>query len=78
MVNAYGRIYCILTELGSSSGYGHATRVSAFATALLSLDEKPEIHVVSSAPTHVFSECISHGAHYRYAEVDPVISQPLA
>ena len=67
-----------LTKPVSPLGYGHATRVSAFATTLLSLDDKPEIYVVSSAPTHVFTECISHGAHYRYAEVDPVISQPLA
>ncbi|KAK0469503.1 uncharacterized protein EV420DRAFT_1494846 [Desarmillaria tabescens] len=64
----------------SGHGYGHATRVSAFACHLLSLPEeaKPTIYIVSSAPKHVFSESIAVGAHYRYAEIDPVIVQPLA
>ncbi|KAF8577788.1 hypothetical protein K439DRAFT_1417894 [Ramaria rubella] len=62
----------------SGHGYGHATRVSAFASALLSVQEDVEIHIISSAPTHVFSECIGHGAHYRYADIDPIIAQPLA
>lgn len=52
--------------------------MSAFASSLLSLDAKPAIHVVSSAPPHVFSECINQGAQYRNADVDPVIVQPLA
>lgn len=60
------------------SGYGHATRVSAFASALLSLDPTPVIHIVSSAPKHIFSQCLKVGAIYRYAEIDPVIVQPLA
>lgn len=59
-------------------GYGHATRVSAFASALLNLDPVPVIYIVSSAPKHIFSQCTRVGAVYRYAEIDPVIAQPLA
>ncbi|KAK0194058.1 hypothetical protein F5146DRAFT_1110435 [Armillaria mellea] len=64
----------------SGHGYGHATRVSAFACHLLSLPEesKPTIYIVSSAPKHVFSESIAAGSQYRYSEIDPVIVQPLA
>ncbi|KAH9944850.1 hypothetical protein B0H21DRAFT_791976 [Amylocystis lapponica] len=62
----------------SGHGYGHATRVSAFATHLLSLDPKPTIHIVSSAPEHVFADSIARGALYRHAVIDPVIVQPLA
>ncbi|KAF8623623.1 hypothetical protein AX17_007325 [Amanita inopinata Kibby_2008] len=75
MVKACLAYYC------SGHGYGHATRVSAFACHLLALS-KPErpvtIFIVSSAPQHVFTESIACGAHYRYAEIDPVIVQPLA
>ena len=42
-------------------GYGHATRVSAFACHLLRLDPKPIVHIVSSAPKHVFSDSIALG-----------------
>lgn len=61
-------------------GYGHATRVSAFARHLLSVDEanRPVIYIVSSAPEHVFADSIACGARYRFAEIDPVIVQPLA
>ncbi|KAF9648007.1 hypothetical protein BDM02DRAFT_3169160 [Thelephora ganbajun] len=62
----------------SGHGYGHATRVSAFASALLTLDPAPVIYIVSSAPKHIFSQCMRVGANYRYAEIDPVIAQPLA
>ncbi|OCH85724.1 hypothetical protein OBBRIDRAFT_784503 [Obba rivulosa] len=77
MINGHSRnlrfaYYC------SGHGYGHATRVSAFACHLLSLDPRPTIHIVSSAPTHVFADSLALGAHYRYAEIDPVIVQPLA
>ena len=59
-------------------GYGHATRVSAFATHLRELDNPPTIHIISSAPKHVFEQAIGAGSLYRYAEIDPVIVQPLA
>lgn len=61
-------------------GYGHATRVSAFARHLLSLtlDRRLTIHIVSSAPRHVFADSIACGALYRPADIDPVIVQPLA
>ncbi|TDL16548.1 hypothetical protein BD410DRAFT_617002 [Rickenella mellea] len=62
----------------SGHGYGHATRVSAFASHLLSISPKPVIYIVSSAPKRVFSDCIDRGAKYRFAEIDPVIVQPLA
>ncbi|TFK28152.1 hypothetical protein FA15DRAFT_612610 [Coprinopsis marcescibilis] len=62
----------------SGHGYGHATRVSALVQALLNVDLHGTIHIVSSAPEHVFSDCIKRGAFYRYAEIDPVIVQPLA
>lgn len=65
----------------SGHGYGHATRVSAFACHLLSLSdaERPVVvHIVSSAPQHVFAQSIALGAKYRYAQIDPVIVQPLA
>ncbi|KAJ7285369.1 hypothetical protein C8J57DRAFT_1291312 [Mycena rebaudengoi] len=64
----------------SGHGYGHATRVSALTSHLLCLSEleKPAVHVVSSAPIHVFTDSIALGAVYRYANIDPVIVQPLA
>ncbi|KAG5637484.1 hypothetical protein H0H81_004407 [Sphagnurus paluster] len=64
----------------SGHGYGHATRVSAFACHLLDLpnNERPTIYITSSAPKHVFADSIALGAVYRYAEIDPVIVQPLA
>ncbi|KAF9787482.1 hypothetical protein BJ322DRAFT_1099555 [Thelephora terrestris] len=62
----------------SGHGYGHATRVSAFASALLTLNPPPVIYIVSSAPRHIFSQCTGIGAIYRYAEIDPIIAQPLA
>ncbi|KAK7690543.1 hypothetical protein QCA50_005641 [Cerrena zonata] len=62
----------------SGHGYGHATRVSAVASHLLKLDEHPEVHIVSSAPKHVFADSIELGACYRNANIDPVIVQPLA
>ncbi|KAJ3567854.1 hypothetical protein NP233_g6085 [Leucocoprinus birnbaumii] len=64
----------------SGHGYGHATRVSAFARHLLSLPlpRRLTVHIVSSAPRHVFADSIACGALYRYADIDPVIVQPLA
>ncbi|KAJ4477325.1 hypothetical protein J3R30DRAFT_3404693 [Lentinula aciculospora] len=65
----------------SGHGFGHGTRVSAFASQLLSLPEtkRPVIHIVSSAPSYVFGDSIALGAQYRYADwIDPVIVQPLA
>ncbi|EIW57273.1 uncharacterized protein TRAVEDRAFT_168919 [Trametes versicolor FP-101664 SS1] len=62
----------------SGHGYGHATRVSAFASHLLRLEPRPTIHIVSSAPKHVFSDSVALGALYRNANIDPVIVQPLA
>ncbi|KAG2117753.1 hypothetical protein DEU56DRAFT_747920 [Suillus clintonianus] len=62
----------------SGHGYGHATRVSAFARHLLNLDSQMTIHIISSAPKHVFSDSISLGVLYRFAEIDPVVVQPVA
>ncbi|KAH9928700.1 uncharacterized protein B0H18DRAFT_246196 [Fomitopsis serialis] len=62
----------------SGHGYGHATRVSAFARHLLSLDPPPTVHIVSSAPKQVFTDSVAVGALYRNADIDPVIVQPLA
>ncbi|KAG5647381.1 hypothetical protein DXG03_000449 [Asterophora parasitica] len=64
----------------SGHGYGHATRVSAFASHLLNLPppDRPTVYITSSAPQHVFADSIVLGARYRYAEIDPVIVQPLA
>ncbi|TCD72001.1 hypothetical protein EIP91_000133 [Steccherinum ochraceum] len=62
----------------SGHGYGHATRVSAVACHLLSLSPQPIVHIVSSAPQHVFSDSIALGALYRRADIDPVIVQPVA
>lgn len=62
----------------SGHGYGHATRVSAFACHLLRLDPPPTVHIVSSAPKHVFADSLALGAQYRNADIDPVIVQPLA
>lgn len=59
-------------------GFGHATRVSAFARHILSLDESHTVHIVSSAPKRVFATSITLGAIYRNAEIDPIILQPLA
>ncbi|KAG1859305.1 hypothetical protein F4604DRAFT_1684765 [Suillus subluteus] len=61
----------------SGHGYGHATWVSAFARHLLNLDSRMTIHIVSSAPKHVFNDSISLGALYHFAEIDPVIVQPV-
>jgi hypothetical protein len=60
------------------TGFGHATRVSAFASHLLSLTPQPTIYIVSSAPKHVFSDSVALGAHYKHSEIDPVVVQPLA
>jgi hypothetical protein len=69
----------------SGHGFGHATRVTAISCHLLTLSKQSstpsppiEIIVVSTAPSVVFSGCLALGALYRYAEVDPVISQPVA
>ncbi|KAI0749755.1 hypothetical protein C8Q80DRAFT_1232487 [Daedaleopsis nitida] len=62
----------------SGHGYGHATRVSAFTRHLLGLERPPAVHIVSSAPKHVFADSIAVGALYRNANIDPVIVQPLA
>jgi len=63
----------------SYTGYGHATRVSAFARHLLSLESvQISVHIVSSAPQHVFSDSVACGALYRHANIDPVVVQPLA
>ncbi|KAI0091036.1 hypothetical protein BDY19DRAFT_984075 [Irpex rosettiformis] len=62
----------------SGHGYGHATRVSAFTSHLLSLEHKPVVYIVSSAPQLVFSDSIALGALYRNVNIDPVIVQPLA
>lgn len=66
----------------SGHGYGHATRVSAFTSHLLTLQDSVlhpvRVYIVSTAPSHVFAGCIALGAEYRYSEVDPVISQPVA
>ncbi|KAI0671425.1 hypothetical protein C8Q78DRAFT_1153157 [Trametes maxima] len=76
MTNDYTRLtfvyYC------SGHGYGHATRVSAFASHLLNHHPRPIVHIVSSAPKHVFSDSVALGALYRNANIDPVIVQPLA
>ena len=79
---------------GISIGYGHATRVSALSCHLLRLPAPPVIHIVSSAPKHVFQDSIALGGNrlithtgthtdtlpalYRNADIDPVIVQPLA
>ncbi|KAI0052294.1 hypothetical protein FA95DRAFT_1675278 [Auriscalpium vulgare] len=62
----------------SGHGYGHATRVSAFASHLLSLEDPPIVYIISSAPKQCFATSLSLGARYRYADIDPVITQPLA
>ncbi|KIM84213.1 hypothetical protein PILCRDRAFT_403319 [Piloderma croceum F 1598] len=62
----------------SGHGFGHATRVSAFASHLLSLTPQPTIYIVSSAPKHVFNDSVALGAHYKHSEIDPVVVQPLA
>lgn len=61
----------------SFAGFGHATRVSAVVEAILDLNVNIEITIVSTAPSYVFN-CLTKGAGYRYAEVDPVIVQPVA
>ncbi|KAG1857758.1 hypothetical protein F4604DRAFT_1931233 [Suillus subluteus] len=61
----------------SGHGYGHATQVSTFARYLLNLNSQMTIHIVSSAPKHVFNDSISLGVLYRFAEVNPVIVQPV-
>lgn len=79
--SGHGQFSQISPEFHSySTGYGHATRVSAFARHLLSLrlNRRLTIHIVSSAPRHVFADSIACGALYRHADIDPVIVQPLA
>lgn len=73
----YGMFYA-LTRSYALLGFGHATRVSAFARHLLSLQESHTVYIISSAPRHVFATAIALGAIYRNAEIDPVILQPLA
>lgn len=59
-------------------GYGHATRVSAFATHLRNSTYSPTVYIISSAPQNVFSQALNNGALYRNADIDPVIVQPVA
>jgi hypothetical protein len=58
----------------------HVQRVSAFAAHVLSLpiETRPTVHIVSSAPAHVFSDSIALGAYYRNSLIDPVVVQPVA
>lgn len=82
-ITAQDTVGVLLVVCGTSShntGYGHATRVSAFARHLLSLPltRRLTVHIVSSAPRHVLADSIACGALYRFAEIDPVIVQPLA
>ena len=44
-----------------ATGYGHATRVSAFARHLLSLERRPMVYIVSSAPKQVFADSVAAG-----------------
>ena len=74
----YVRHSIVYIDLNQSLGFGHATRVSAFARHLLSLEESHTVYIVSSAPKRVFATAIALGAIYRSAEIDPVILQPLA
>ncbi|CDO74499.1 hypothetical protein BN946_scf184979.g54 [Trametes cinnabarina] len=76
MANDYKRL--VFVYYCSGHGYGHATRVSAFASHLLRLDIQPTVYIVSSAPKHVFSDSVALGVLYRNANIDPVIVQPLA
>lgn len=46
---------------GIFAGYGHATRVSAFTCHLLRLEPKPIVHIISSAPKHVFADSVALG-----------------
>ena len=71
----------VLLSTDETTGYGHATRVSAVASYLCSQQkgaETPVVIIVSSAPKKVFQEAIDSGARYRSADIDPVIVQPLA
>ena len=52
--------------------------MSAFAAYLRQTADTPTVHIISSAPKHMFDEAIASGALYRYKEIDPVIVQPLA
>ncbi len=58
-------VFCGRIALTPSIGYGHATRVSAFASHLLQLPERPLIHIISSAPKHVFADSIALGGMVR-------------
>ncbi|KIY51790.1 hypothetical protein FISHEDRAFT_36546 [Fistulina hepatica ATCC 64428] len=64
----------------SGHGFGHATRVCAFVKQLLALPSsiRPQIHIVSPAPEHVFSSIVAMGAFYRHADICPVVVQPFA
>lgn len=77
-----GHGMCVCDSLscynGPLLGFGHATRVSAFARHLLSLEESHTVYIISSAPKRVFATAIALGAIYRSAEIDPIILQPLA
>lgn len=72
----------MIAHLVYGTGYGHATRVSAFARHILTVRTEGEgrhiVHIVSSAPRHIFADALDLGAEYRHAEIDPVIVQPIA
>jgi hypothetical protein len=73
-----GILLSISVTYNETPGFGHATRVSAFARHILSLEESHTVYLISSAPKRVFSTATDLGAIYRNAEIDPVILQPLA
>jgi hypothetical protein len=62
----------------SGHGYGHATRVAAFTELLQEHHRVESIHIVSSVPRSVFGRCLDANAYYRFAEIDPIIEQPVA
>ncbi|KAI0368796.1 hypothetical protein BV20DRAFT_998169 [Pilatotrama ljubarskyi] len=72
MANDYRRL--VFVYYCSGHGYGHATRVSAFASHLLRLDPRPTVHIVSSAPKHVFSDSVALGG---ISKLTPSASAPL-
>ncbi|KAI7862632.1 hypothetical protein BDF14DRAFT_1853212 [Spinellus fusiger] len=62
----------------SGHGWGHATRANQIITDILQLPAHHTVHVISNASEFIFRGVTALGAHYRYADIDAGVVQPLA
>ncbi|KAI8059125.1 hypothetical protein BC940DRAFT_314371 [Gongronella butleri] len=62
----------------SGHGWGHATRANQIISDILRLPAQHTVYVISNASSFIFQGVIDIGAHYRQADIDAGVVQPLA